>query len=728
MAYRHGSAGQAYGENRDYTDEEYLVRRERIDPPEIRVGQAIPSRVLLSDDILAHRAPTGYERRQQLPAPLPAREVYPEYDDEQYVLMRRPKRTRLDEVEMESRVGTSSQILPNVVQTIRDEAYRTSRAQQEAEEYRRRIGDLEAQSRDRERRNSRPESPNYGYRDGRQSCDMGRYGDDGGRRTDEVSCERWPGGNNYRGDGRGRGRGYSHGHARSQYYHGTQSEYGDKNAGGSSHWNHSGVARGGGSRRSREAGTVRFADEVEEYRDTDAAGQGNGGYQHYRKERVERFHHGRGGYAYRGRGGYAYRVHGGYANRGRGRRFELPYRGTRGGQGRREKQNSTISLSANRTGFGQVDTTGAEPIQSAVNAPAPTAAPLESSDLMQPRQNAGSIVAGPSAPRLDVAGQSVPPASVPLQGTRLGQRVDLPDITGQKNTLKRESVPEDAVGVAGAPEEVVEVVSRSIQGAGDNGNGKERIVEEAVRILEEYSMPGFDAYNRGSPHPLLDYVKESGGERVMDFIEWRNAVVSSIKPNFDPLSNNMDALEMGRMPGHARFVGFAKWVDSADKVGQHNPYTRTLVQDIEQFQAQCRKLENRLESWSPSAEARDMLIADGNAMKQSAKDPVGDSSSSEKPAVDGNSAKNPPLDGDSSEKPATDGDSSEKPATDGDSSKEPATDGDSSENPPWMAIERRKMRMGMLRARRSPLRIGMEPRSPLYLTMVRSRRRIIQRS
>lgn len=68
--------------------------------------------------------------------------------------------------------------------------------------------------------------------------------------------------------------------------------------------------------------------------------------------------------------------------------------------------------------------------------------------------------------------------------------------------------------------------------------------------------------------------------------EWRSAVLSSTNSPFNPLSVDVDADEMGRTPGHGRFVGFANWVDTADKVGKHNPYTRSLMLYIKKFQAQ----------------------------------------------------------------------------------------------------------------------------------------------
>lgn len=110
--------------------------------------------------------------------------------------------------------------------------------------------------------------------------------------------------------------------------------------------------------------------------------------------------------------------------------FDLPYRGKRGGEQRRENQNQAIYLAASRTGFIQVEPTRSAPIQIAFNPPALTSAALSNGTPMQRTQKAGSSKAGTRVASTRAAGPTIPLAIVPSQATGSGQSLILLDKTG----------------------------------------------------------------------------------------------------------------------------------------------------------------------------------------------------------------------------------------------------------------------------------------------------------
>lgn len=74
-------------------------------------------------------------------------------------------------------------------------------------------------------------------------------------------------------------------------------------------------------------------------------------------------------------------------------------------------------------------------------------------------------------------------------------------------------------------------------------------------MAEEYMMPGFDTCNTGNPHPLLDQVRQSGNVRGTECGDLSSAVLSSFKSDHNPQSIDVDADDVGSVPG---YVGFTK--------------------------------------------------------------------------------------------------------------------------------------------------------------------------
>ena len=135
---------------------------------------------------------------------------------------------------------------------------------------------------------------------------------------------------------------------------------------------------------------------------------------------------------------------------------------------------------------------------------------------------------------------------------------------------------------------------------------RERFLKEVTEVVQKFPMPRFDTYNKGNPIPLLDFVLAHQKLSPGEFNHWSWDVFETLETQSEALAQGQIFHDRLNMSGHSNFTHFVRWVNESNKNEEHNPYTTTLLMDLNRFHKQYIELRSRMEkfTWLNMVEAR----------------------------------------------------------------------------------------------------------------------------
>ena len=138
------------------------------------------------------------------------------------------------------------------------------------------------------------------------------------------------------------------------------------------------------------------------------------------------------------------------------------------------------------------------------------------------------------------------------------------------------------------------------------GELREKFLKEVTEVVEKFPMPGFDTYNKGNPIPLLNFVLAHQKLSPGEFNDWSWDVFETLETQSEALAQVQIFHDRLNMPGHSNLTHFVKWDTESDKNEEHNPYTRTILIDLNRFRMHYVELRSRMEkrTWLNMVEAR----------------------------------------------------------------------------------------------------------------------------